>query len=219
MTSVISCPYCHTSVIVPEELRQVAETMPWSTLLFDNFTSNDNNWAIGDRNTDHFTKLSRNITEGRYRWQAVANTTSSIATIWLKDYQLTDFHLLVNSKHIGGSRAGSCCGVVFRLQDEHNYYWFHITDSQFFRVSLKKDRQWLHVVDRTRTNAIKPNGVNQVEVVARGSHFLFLINGQLACEVEDNRLSQGAPGLAVEGYRPGEEIVYDFMDITLRAPG
>ena len=36
--AVISCPHCHTSVIVPEELRQDASAAQWTTLLFDNFT-------------------------------------------------------------------------------------------------------------------------------------------------------------------------------------
>jgi hypothetical protein len=93
-----------------------------------------------------------------------------------------------------------------------------VTDSQFFAVSVQKDSQWLNVVDWTRTDAIKPYGVNQVEVIARETHFIFLINGQIVSEVEDDHFSQGLIGLAIEGYTSGEEIIFDFMDIILRAP-
>jgi LSD1 subclass zinc finger protein len=41
--AVIRCTHCLTSIIVPEELRQDSATEQWSTLLFDNFTSNEDN--------------------------------------------------------------------------------------------------------------------------------------------------------------------------------
>jgi hypothetical protein len=203
---------------VPEELRQVSGAAAWSTLLFDNFTSNDNNWLVGNETSEYFAPLNRVIADGRYRWEAHVSRASSITTAWLMGYPVSDFQLIVNYKHISGSRTGSGCAALFRIQDNHNYYCFRAADSQFFAVSRQKDRQWLNVVDWTRTNAIKPNGVNQMEVIARETHFIFLINGQMVSEVDDDHFSQGSVGLAIEGYTPGEETVFDFMDITLRAP-
>jgi hypothetical protein len=40
----------------------------------------------------------------------------------------------------------------------------------------------------------------------------------MVSEVEDGHFSQGLVGLAIEGYTSGEKTIYDFMDITLRAP-
>jgi predicted RNA-binding Zn-ribbon protein involved in translation (DUF1610 family) len=216
--SVISCPHCHTSVIVPVELRQVSEAAQWTTLLFDSFTSNDNNWLVGNQTGEYFATLNQVIAEGRYRWEAEVGRPSSISPAWLMGYEVSDFHLVVNCKHISGSKAGSAWGVIFRVQDNQNYYWFRMTDSQSFAVSVQKEGQWLNVVDWTRTNTIKPNGVNQVEVIARETHFIFLINGQMVKEVDDGHLSQGLVGLAIEGYTPGEKTTFDFMDLILRAP-
>jgi len=218
-TSIISCPYCRASVVVPKELRQVSGAGAWSTLLFDSFTANDNNWLVGNQTGEHFAKLNQAIADGRYRWEAQVSIAFSITTAWLMSYHVSDFHLMVNSKHIRGSRAGSGCGVVFRIQDNHNYYWFRITDNQFFAVSVIKDSQWLNVVDWTKTDTIKPNGVNQVEVLAHATHFTFLINGRIVREVDDDHFRQGLTGLAIEAYTPGEEITFDFLDIILRAPG
>jgi hypothetical protein len=53
-------------------------------------------------------------------------------------------------------------------------------------------------------------------VIAHGSHFIFLINGQVVQELDDDHFSRGLVGLAIEGYAPGGKIVYDFIDITLR---
>lgn len=213
--TVISCPHCLTSVIVPEELRQAVDAEQWHTLLFDNFSSNDNNWLVGTQSSEYFDPLSRVISDGRYRWEAQVSRDSSISKVWLGEYKVTDFHLTANAKHILGSRANSAWGVIFRVQDNQNYYWFRITDTKFFGVSVTKAGEWSDVIEWTRSETIKPNGVNQLEVIARETHFIFLINGHIVREVEDDRFSQGLVGLAIEGYTKGEKIVFDFLDFTL----
>jgi hypothetical protein len=203
---------------VPKELRQASDAAHWSTLVYDGFISNHNDWLVGNQTSEYFAPLNRAIEDGRYRWDAKVSQASSITTAWLTSYPVSDFHLIANCKHIRGSRAGSSWGVVFRIQDNYNYYHFHLTDDRFFAVSVEKDRQWLTIVDWTRTSTIKPNGVNQLEVIAYQKHFIFLINGQIVSELEDEHFSEGLVGLAIEGYTPAEEITFDFLDITLRAP-
>lgn len=214
--TVISCPHCHTSVIVPENLRQDSDAAQWTTLLFDNFSNNDNNWLVGNHTSEYFAPLNQVITDGRYRWEAETSRPSSLSTAWLMGYQVSDFHLIANGKHIRGSKTGSSWGVVFRVHDNRNCYWFHMTDSQLFAVSVVKDGKWQNLVEWTRTDAIKPNGVNQLEVNAREAHFIFLINGQIVSEVDDHSFGHGLVGLAIEGYTAGEKTVFDFIDITLR---
>ena len=116
-----------------------------------------------------------------------------------------------------GTRANSAWGVVFRLQDNHNYYWFRVTDSKFFGVSVAEDGQWRDLVAWRRSETIKPNGVNQLEVIARDAHFVFVVNGQIVSEVDDEGFGQGLVGLAIEGYTAGEKITFDFLDFSLRA--
>ena len=216
--AIISCPHCHTSVIVPEELREESDAAKWTTLLFENFADNDHNWLVGSKTSEYFSPLNQVIADGRYRWEAEVSRASSISTSWLGAYRVSDFHVTVNCKHILGSKAGSSWGAIFRVQDNRNYYYFHMTDSQFFAVSVTRDGEWLNVVDWTRTNAIKPNGVNQLEVIARGTHFIFLINGQIVSEIDDDHYIQGIVGVAIEGYNFGEKIIFDFLDFTLRGP-
>jgi hypothetical protein len=91
-----------------------------------------------------------------------------------------------------------------------------MTDSKFFGVSVSENGQWRDLVAWTRTDTIKPNGVNQLEVIARDTHFVFLINGQIVSEADDDRFTRGLAGLAIEGYTQGEKIVFDFLDFTLR---
>jgi len=214
--SVVSCPHCHTSVIVPEELRQDSDAAQWTTLVSDNFASNDNNWWVGVQPSEYFTALNRTIGDGRYRWELETGKPNSISPIWLTAYEVSDFHLIVNCKHIQGSKAGSGWGVIFKVKDNENYYTFRMTDQQFFAVSLQTDGQWRNLVEWTRTDVIKPNGVNQLEVMARETHFIFTINGQVVHELDHGHFRRGLVGLAVEGYTAGEKTVYDFIDLTLR---
>ena len=216
--SVIRYPHCHMSVIVPKELWQDSDSEQWITVLFDSFTTNDNNWLIGTQPSDYFDPLNRKIADGRYHWEAATSKPNSISPMWLTSYQVLDFHLIVNGKQIMGNGKGSGWGLIFRIQDNQNYYSFRVTDSQSFGVSVQKEGQWLILVDWTKTDAIKPNGVNQLEVLARGSNFIFTINGQVVSEVDDDHFRQGLVGLAIEGYTPGEKIIFDFIDVTLREP-
>lgn len=214
--AVIRCPHCHTSVIVPEELRTDSSAQ-WRTLLFDSFTSNDDNyWLVGSQSSEYFDPVSRVITDGRYRWEANVSRANSISKVWLGDFRVADFHLLANTKHILGTRANSGWGVIFGVQDNQNYYWFRMTDSKYFAVSVLEANQWRDLIAWTRTETIKPNGVNLLEVLARETHFVFLINGQVVGEADDDRYQKGLVGLAVEGYTQGEKIVFDFLDFTLR---
>lgn len=216
--SVLNCPYCHAPVIVPEELRQASTTANWSTLVYDGFISNHNEWSTGSQTSEYFNPLNRSIAEGRYRWEAKVGKAPSIITAWLKGYPVSDFHLTANCKHIHGRRAGSSWGVVFRIQNNQNYYHFRVRDDRFFAFSTNKDNQWLPIVKWTSTNLVKPNGVNQLEVIGCDAQFTFLINGQIVSEANDDHFSSGQVGLSIEGYNAGEEITFDFMDILLRAP-
>lgn len=218
--AVMSCPHCLTSVIVPEELREQLDGAQWSTLLFDNFTSNDDNyWLIGSQSSEYFDPVNRVIADGRYRWEARVSRANSISKVWLGDFRVSDFHLIANSKHILGTRANSAWGLIFGVQDNQNYYWFRMTDSKFFAVSVTENSQWRDLVAWTRTETIKPNGVNQLEVITRGTHLVFLINGQIISEADDDQFTRGLVGLAIEGYTQGENITFDFLDFTLRAQG
>lgn len=215
----LSCPYCYASVVVPEALRQAAGEAAWPTRLFDSFNNNDSHWLVGNRPGDeYFAKITQTIADGRYRWEAQTARASSLSTAWLTGYNVADFHLVVNCKHIRGSRAGSSWGVLFRVQDNHNFYWLRLTDAQQFAFSVVEAQQWLNLIEWTRADAIKPYGINQLEVVAYQNHFTFLINGQVVSEIEAEHFSQGLTGLAIEAYTLGEETTFDFMDFLLRTP-
>lgn len=214
------CSYCRTSVVVPEALQPQSAVDAWSTLVFDGFMANEHDWLVGDQAGERFTALTRRIADGRYRWEAQAQIACSIAPAWLQGYPVADFHLRVNGKLIHGRRAGCSWGVLFRVQDNQNGYCFRIGDTQFFALSVVRDGHWSQVINWTRSDRIKPQGVNQLEVIMQDTHVGLVINGQIVSELdlEDDRFPNGLVGLAIEGYTPGDSITVDFLDLLLRAP-
>lgn len=215
-SAVIRCPYCQNSVVVPEALRHTAT--PWTTSLFDGFVSNENNWQVGTEQSEFFAPLVRTMADGRYRWDAVRAKAPSTATASLAGYHVEDFHYLVNAKHISGSKIGSSWGVTFRVQNYLNFYVFRITDNQLFTAAVVKDGEWESLHQWSRSSAIRPNGVNQLAVVAHEEHFVLSINNQVVYEFDDYRFDRGLVGLAIEVYTIGEKTIFDFLDVTLRAP-
>ena len=73
-------------------------------------------------------------------------------------------------------------------------------------------------MDWTRSEALKPRGVNQLEIIASDMAFTFLLNRQVVSEIENDHFRKGLVGLAIEGYGAGEETTVDFLDFILRAP-
>ena len=65
-------------------------------------------------------------------------------------YEVSHFHLIVNGKHIMGSKVGSAWGMIFRIQDNQDHYSFRMTESRSFAVSVQKDGEWLSVVEWTK---------------------------------------------------------------------
>lgn len=214
--AVVSCPYCHTTVIVPETLRQSAEPVARTTTVLETFANNDNGWQLGVEKSRFFTSLERAVREGRYRWDAQRGPDSSTTTAFLPAYHVADFDVQVNAKHIVGSKTGSSWGVVFRGQDYLNYYVCRVTDNQLFTLACVEQGKWRVLVDWTSARAIKPYGVNQLGVLGRGAHFVCSINGEVAAEVDDDRFGRGYVGLALETYIPGERTIVDFLDVELR---
>jgi hypothetical protein len=215
----LTCPYCGTSVIVPDSLRQTDQISHWSTRLYENFRTQDNGWVTDELGKDDFfVYLRRSIKESRYRWEAQSNTTSSSIESWLISDKAADFHVMANVKYVSGSRDGASYGLVFRLQDGKNYNLFKLANNQYFQFCRFVDGAYTPVVGWTQSDLIKPYGVNQLEVIGRGSHFSMLINGQGVCEADDSTFERGMFGLSLTTYNLNDPLVVDFLDFTLRVP-
>lgn len=75
--------------------------------------------------------------------------------IWsLTDIELADFHLEFDVNHIAGPVLNSN-GLIFRLTDEDNFYYFAISSDGYYALFKVVENEWSYLVDWTRTDAIK----------------------------------------------------------------
>ena len=202
-----TAPACgHDTALAPSD---------WRTVLCDTFDANVNDWPGGEYSDERIIG-ERSITGGKYRWE----TDALNDVIWwsIPDVApVSDFYLTVEARRISGVEDAQY-GVLFRRADSDNYGLFKIEDSQYFKFSVRHEGEWTHVIDWTEASAIRPGGTNRLTVLAEGSHFTFYINEQYVGEADDDRLSRGQPGLAIELADAGDTAVFEFDNFEIRAP-
>jgi len=192
----------------------------WPLSMFDGFeASNPNDWKIGSYAYERATIDSR--MDGSYRWHARAE---SHFVVWGHPNQLNGwetseaFYLSVDYRQITGPET-AVAGLVFRSSgSEMNV--FRVRGDQSYAISHLQEgaKGWDELVPWTHTTAICPGEVNRLVVMGDGAHFIFLINGYFVGEFEDQRLSSGIAGLAIELFEPGDLAIFEFDNLELRHP-
>src|SRR5574341_1141093 len=146
----------------------------WPLVLKDDFSQPDNDWETGQSN-DRFSTGTVSIAGGKYRFDLKAND----GFIWwsrsLDNTSTTDFYAAVDAQQITGP-TNADYGLVFRW-GRGNFYYFRISESGQFALSLYYFEKWETLVSWTSASAIRPGGVNRLAVGAEGSHFAFYVNG------------------------------------------
>jgi len=196
------------------EIRAPAEASQWPLVLSDGFDADENNWRTGDYSDERITG-NRSISSGAYRWEADALD----GAVWwsVPDIASTsDLYLTVDAIRIGGVEDARY-GIVISRVDNDNYGFFQVKDSQFFKFSVRYEGEWNTVLAWTEASSIRPGKVNQIKTIVTGSHYAFYINDQLVGEVDDDRLSRGEVGLAIE-LDKGDTAIIEFDNFEVRAP-
>ncbi|MBN1799210.1 MAG: hypothetical protein JW822_11585 [Spirochaetales bacterium] len=107
---------------------------------------------------------------------------------------IDDFAMEVEAQWIEGEKeAGS--GVLFRLQDEHNYYIFDITKTGYFEVGKVVDGSYYEIKPWEKSTSINVSGVNYLKVVAVGKHMSFFVNNIKVAELFDSTFIKGFFGM------------------------
>lgn len=192
----------------------IAKSGQWNILSSDDFNDNANNWRIGI-NDDERVKINRAITNGKYKWDATSKK-SFISRVTADTTSVTDFFLTVEAGRTEGSPS-SDYGLVFRKDVKNNFYYFGINDDSF-HVLLNYGDEWINIVEWTTSNAIRPGTPNRLTVIARGSHFIFLINDRVVADAADVHISKGTAGLAIQLYSADLQATFEFDNFELREP-
>jgi hypothetical protein len=92
-----------------------------------------------------------------------------------------DFDVRVNTQIINGDFAGgnnNAFGIIFRRQDQQNYYIFLISGDGYYRVQRVDDGQSKDLSTWNRSAAINQgiDAVNALRVVGQADQFQFFVN-------------------------------------------
>ena len=123
-----------------------------------------------------------------------------------------DVNLSVRCKPVSG-RVDQACGLVFRYEDENNYY--------LTRANALEDNVNLYYVKDGRrrqitgwSGKVTSGAWHQLGVEARGDHFVVSFDGNKVVDTHDSTFSQ--PG-KVGVWTKADSVTY-FDDLTAAAP-
>lgn len=196
----------------------VTEASQWPLVMFEEFDpSNPNQWGT---NSHSFSRanITREIV-GTYRWQveALLDVTAWAHPAYFRWEKVKDFYISVDCKRISGPKD-SKVGLVFRSSDGNLYIFRFRGDQRFSVYRLQYESRWTTLIPCKHSYAIKPDEVNTLMVVGKGSKFVFFINDVYVGSVEDHQLDEGGIGVAVSLHHPGDVATFEFDNFELRLP-
>ncbi|CAG0936408.1 hypothetical protein TFLX_05281 [Thermoflexales bacterium] len=196
----------------------VAAKADWPSLIRESFVDNQLGWPLGLKQ-DRSLAVTSTIEAGRYQWAVkVDNGNSYFNLIPTNTPVVTDFVAAVNVTFESDPTVDLVAyGLTFR-HVEDDYGFFGITPAGLWQA-LEVHGTGIYQRQLVSSALIdtRPGRTNRLEVIGRGSDFVFFINGQqvgmLSAEIEPGQI-----GLGVDALQSADTIEVEFTNFEVRAP-
>lgn len=169
------------------------------------FYTDDGTWDVTTSDG-----VTRTVTGGAYRLRIdVADTLAWSST----QLEAADFYLEAATVLVDGPLNNEF-GVIFRYQDDDNFYSYSISSDGYYRLDRKLDGEWTALASWTENSAINTgeNSFNMLGLLAEGDEITLLVNDVLLTSVVDATFADGGIGPTVGSYEDaGVEIAYDDL--------
>lgn len=183
-------------------------------ILTDWTADNPNKWPTGEFSVQNATG-SREVVGTKYMWQTTSASDVTVVAAPVMQ-PLVDFDVSVDALQLSDS-VKSKYGLMFRHSDPGNEYMFMISGWGAYSLSYNHDGDYQVLSFPTSSSAIKVGEFNRLRVIGADSHFVFLINGEVVAEIDDETLSQGTVGITAEGYdEENPDATFEFSNFVLR---
>jgi hypothetical protein len=179
----------------------------------EDFSTPNNGWKTA---SDSAIKISQQ--DGALHF--TINDLDTIAWSTPKDKRFGDFMLDVDATQVDGPNDNTY-GVIFRYQDDRNFYRLDISGDGYFAVFKRKDGVWDKVQDYLETAAVKQgNATNHLQVIAKGNQFAFNVNGQAVKTFSDKDFPNGNVGVTAGTLfdNAGVHIAFDNLQVSEGKP-
>jgi hypothetical protein len=196
----------------------VTEKAAWPLIIDEDFANNKLSWPIGLKQ-DHSLAVTSTVEDGRYQWVVkVDNGNSYFNLVPTHSPVITDFVAAVNVTFESDPTVDLVAyGLTFR-HVEDDYGFFGITPAGLWQA-LEVHHTGIYQRQLVSSEWIdtRPGKSNRLEVIGRGSDFVFFINGQqvgtLSAEIEPGQI-----GLGVDALQSAETTEVGFTDFEVHAP-
>ena len=187
----------------------------WPILLFEQFDSDNSLWYTG-KYSDEYIMEDSSITGGKYLLKI---TSLKSVFHWTNPNigNLTDFYLTTDVEQI--TSPNKCdYGLIFRNSGDNLYYFYINAPAKQYAVSMLSDGVGNSIIYWTSSEQINPIGVNQLSVLAQGSHFMLAINGEEVNSFIDDTNKTGMVGIGFGIYQADEYMKLEVDNFIVIAP-
>jgi hypothetical protein len=198
----------------------LTEEKSWPSSFVDVFADNSHKWQTGDVR-DSYISGTRSISGGKYTWNVTAVQSAS-------DYSLPDmpsqkdFFASVDMNLVKmPDDSDADAGLVFRYNAaDQTWYYFSVNNQGQYYFGWYDGTDWYNLIPETDSAAIFIGQTNRLTVAAKGSQFIFLINGQMVDHFIDDNLKSGTIGVGLNLPQTGEKAVVEFANFSVSSsPG
>ncbi len=188
----------------------------WPVVFSDPFEGNRNGWHTGDIKETSVT-AQRRIADGQYLWDITSQHDIFWSTWPDRGKAFGDFYAGVEGQVLKGGSVPTY-GLVFRLGDENDFYYFGINDDGYYHFDVYEGGANTSLPIVYGIDAVHKGGVNRLTVSASGPHFILLVNDEVVGVFDDDHFASGAIGLGMTAYEQGGEAAVAFDNFEVRAP-
>jgi tetratricopeptide (TPR) repeat protein len=122
---------------------------------------------------------------------------------WLETADRVYVNQIINASFHFNSPGGYCAtGIMFRIADSGNYYLALVSSKGYFRLDVVNNKVPKPLTGWTEAPGDE-QGVNLC-IIARGDHFIFMLNGRWIAEARDASVPGGHLGFALVSYDSGD---------------
>ncbi|MDR2923803.1 MAG: hypothetical protein LBU85_10760 [Treponema sp.] len=119
---------------------------------------------------------------------------------WLETVDRVYVDQIINASFHFLSPGGYCAaGIMFRIADSGNYYLALVSSKGYFRLDVVNNKVPQPLTGWTEAPGLDEQGANLC-IIARGDHFIFMLNGRWIAEARDASIPGGHLGFALVSY-------------------
>ena len=119
---------------------------------------------------------------------------------WLETLNRVYVDQIIDARFRFDSHGGYCAaGIMFRMAEQGTYYLALVSSKGYFRLDAVNNHVPRPLIGWTETPDLNGNNVN-LNIIARGDHLIFLLNGKWIAEAHDASIPGGHLGFALASY-------------------